>query len=215
MGAPKITDQELMQAGAEIVEKSDSGSRKLKIPGSALAAYEQLVTSKLDNGFWTDIVGEREVIFIFKFADGSTKRLVFTEDARKEIARLCSQLNGDSIEKTSDVLNYLAANDFYKDFIAEHYGHEQEIIERLKSEDFDHVWAYEAEPNEMDEEHEHDYDTKLYILHGYIRVKRLVGGAVADLRLESGNEIEIPRHQKHSAQAGPEGCRYVVAEKHN
>lgn len=121
MGAPKITDQELVQAGVEIVGESDSGSRKLKIPASALGVYEKLVTNKLDNGFWTDIVGERKIIFIFKFADGSAKQLVFTEDTREEIARLCSQLSGDPIEKTSDVLSYLAANDFYKNFIAEHY----------------------------------------------------------------------------------------------
>lgn len=123
MGATNISDEELVHAGADIVGKSESGSRKLQIRPSALPVYEQLVTEKLEDGFWTDIVGESQIIFIFKFSDGSTKRLEFSEETRREIAHSCSQLNGDPIDKTSDVLGYLANNAFYKDFISEHYGY--------------------------------------------------------------------------------------------
>lgn len=122
MGAPKITDQELEQLGLEIVDKSETDSRKLHVPSTVLAQYEQLVSDKIDNGFWNDIVGEKEIIFIFKLVDGSVKRLVLSDTTKQEIAQLCSQLNGDPIEKTSDTLNYLAGNSFYKGFIETHYN---------------------------------------------------------------------------------------------
>lgn len=121
MGAQKITDQELKQLGLEIVGKSEGGSRKLHVPPSALVQYEQLVSDKIDNGFWNDIIGEKEIVFIFKLTDGSVKRLVLSDTTKQEIAQLCSQLNGDPIEKTSDTLNYLAGNDFYTNFILKHH----------------------------------------------------------------------------------------------
>lgn len=88
------------------------------------------------------------------------------------------------------------------------------VIERLKSEGYNNVYGYAAEPGEVDEEHEHPFDTKLHIMSGKIRIKMLTGGAVTDFALKEGDEKEIPRGQKHSAVVGAEGCRYVVAEKH-
>lgn len=91
---------------------------------------------------------------------------------------------------------------------------EQEIIDRLKAEGYDNVYAYDAEPEEVDEEHQHDFDTKLHVLSGKIRIKMVVGGALTDFSLKVGDEKEIPRGQIHSAKVGPEGCRYIVAERH-
>lgn len=91
---------------------------------------------------------------------------------------------------------------------------EKEITTNLESEGYDKVWIYDAEPNEIDEEHSHDYDTKLHILSGEIRIKKLAGGAVTDFLLKKGDQIEIPRNQSHSAKVGAEGCRYIVAERH-
>jgi quercetin dioxygenase-like cupin family protein len=91
---------------------------------------------------------------------------------------------------------------------------EEAVIERMKSEGYDNVYAYTAEPGEVDEEHHHDFDTKLYVMSGKIRIKILVGGALTDFALKEGDEKEIPRGQKHSAVVGTEGCRYVVAERH-
>ncbi|HUO50106.1 MAG TPA: hypothetical protein VMU25_00830 [Candidatus Paceibacterota bacterium] len=91
---------------------------------------------------------------------------------------------------------------------------EEEIIKKFGSEGYDKVWLYNAEPNEVDDEHNHDFDTKLHILSGEIRIKRLSGGAIMDFHLRKGEEIEIPRGQFHSAKVGAHGCRYIVAEKH-
>ena len=91
---------------------------------------------------------------------------------------------------------------------------EEEVIKKLKEEEFDRVWVYDAEPGEIDEEHDHDFNTKLHILSGEIRIKKLSGGAVMDFLLKKGDEIEIPRKQLHSAKVGTKGCRYIVAEAH-
>lgn len=91
---------------------------------------------------------------------------------------------------------------------------EEEIIKRLEGEGYDKVWSYDAEPNEIDEEHDHGFDTKLHILSGEVRIKKLQGGAITDFLLKQEDQIEIPRHQVHSAKVGPEGCRYIVAERH-
>lgn len=86
---------------------------------------------------------------------------------------------------------------------------EQEIIKKLEAQGYDKVWVYEAEPNEVDEEHAHKYDTHLYILSGQIEIN-----TSKTTILLSGDEKDIPRNILHSAKTGPEGCRYIVAEKH-
>lgn len=91
---------------------------------------------------------------------------------------------------------------------------EEVIIEKLRAEGYDKVWPYDAEPNEMDDEHDHDFDTKLHILSGEIRIQRLSGGEITDFLLKRGQEIEIPRKQRHSAKVGANGSRYIVAERH-
>ena len=65
-----------------------------------------------------------------------------------------------------------------------------------------------------DEEHSHPFDTKLVIISGKIRIKKLEGDVITDYFFKEGDLVEIPRGQLHSAVASSEGCKYVVAEKH-
>lgn len=87
-------------------------------------------------------------------------------------------------------------------------------IEKLKAEGYDKVWVYQAEPNEVEEEHSHDYDTKLIILAGAINITSILDGAVTNIQYLAGSEVIIPRENLHSAKVNAEGCRYIVAEKH-
>ena len=91
---------------------------------------------------------------------------------------------------------------------------EQKEIEKLKAEGYDNVWAYEAEAGELDEEHSHDYDTKLVILKGAINITSGMGGAITNMQYKVGSEVIIPRNKLHSAKVTAEGCRYIVAERH-
>jgi len=114
MGAPAISDQALSRLGIEIVERFGSGIRGLLIPGANLQAYRDLVRNKIEPGFWNDIVGRTEIFFLFKLSDGTFKELTYSVENREEIGLLCTELNKDPIEKTSDVPRYLAENPFYR-----------------------------------------------------------------------------------------------------
>jgi hypothetical protein len=115
MAAPDISDEELDRLGIEIVERFGSEARGLLIPGQRLAAYRALVGEKIRSGFWNEMVGRDEMFFLFKLSDGTLKELRYSAKTRDEIARLCSELNNDPIERTSDMPRYLAGNPFYRD----------------------------------------------------------------------------------------------------
>ncbi len=117
MGASPITDEELIALNIKLEHCEDSESRKLTIPATSIEAYKDLVRNKLDNGFWNDFVCDDLIYFIFKMPDGEIKEFVYDEEDRLTIAELCSKLNHDPIEKTSDLLNYLAENEFYTEAV--------------------------------------------------------------------------------------------------
>jgi hypothetical protein len=122
MGADAIGDAELTALGVEIVRGAGSPFRGLLIPEASLSAYKKLVREKLTAGFWNDILGRQSVYFIFKLADGTVREFTLSEDTRSEIARFCSSLNKDPIEKTSDMPRYLAGNPFYRELIEEFHA---------------------------------------------------------------------------------------------
>ena len=118
MGADAIADEELTHLGIKVLQGAGSPFRGLLIPESILTAYRALVRQKITPGFWNDIVGRQDVLFIFKLGDGTIRELALSEATRSEIARLCSSLNQDPIEKTSDIPRYLSGNPFYRELIA-------------------------------------------------------------------------------------------------
>jgi hypothetical protein len=117
MGAGAISDGDLTRLGIRVIQGAGSALRGLLIPAASLEAYKTLVREKITAGFWNDIVGRQEIFFIFKLADGTVRELAFSEATRLEIAHLCSSLNKDPIEKTSDMPRYLAGNPFYRELI--------------------------------------------------------------------------------------------------
>ncbi|HKI85852.1 MAG TPA: hypothetical protein VKA53_03815 [Thermoanaerobaculia bacterium] len=119
MGADAIPDSALTNLGAKIVKGTGTPFRGLLIPEASLASYKALIRAKLNPGFWNDILGRHEILFIFKLKDTSIRELVLCDANRAEIAQLCSSLNNDPIEKTSDMPRYLAGNPFYRELIAE------------------------------------------------------------------------------------------------
>ena len=122
MGADAIADDELAALGVRIEAGASTAFRQLLIPKNRLPRYMSLIRQKLTPGFWNDIVGRQEIIFIFKLVDGSIREFTLSEANRSEIARLCSSLNNDPIEKTSDVARYLGGNSFYRELIESFHG---------------------------------------------------------------------------------------------
>ena len=118
MGADTITDDDLTDVGVKILRRHGTAARELLVPAPSLASYKSLVRERLNSGFWNEIVGSQQILFIFKLADGTVVELSLAESTAPQIAQLCSSLNGDALEKTSDVLGYLSENSLYRDLIA-------------------------------------------------------------------------------------------------
>ncbi len=122
MGVENITDKDLIDLGVQIEETKDDGDRTLKIPEESLSQYIQLIKSKLTNGFWNEIVGEKEIIFIFKIKDGSVKEYKLSSANEREVDKLCAEFANESPDKTVNVYQYISENKFYHDFMLEHYS---------------------------------------------------------------------------------------------
>ena len=119
MGASAISDDDLSALGVEIVKRTGTAIRGLRIPGESLGPYRELIRKKLQPGFWNDIIGTTEILFTFKLADGTVQEFTYSPETQREIAGLCSVLSGDPIEKTSDLPRYLAANSFYREALVQ------------------------------------------------------------------------------------------------
>lgn len=122
MGADYIQDKELEDLDIKIEGKTSDNSRLLKVPEEKLAQYIELIKAKLTNGFWNEIVGAKEIIFIFKFKDGSIKEYKLSSDNEKEIDKLCAEFNNEPPDKTANVYRYISDNKFYHDFMMKHWA---------------------------------------------------------------------------------------------
>ena len=122
MGAEDIQDTELEGLGVEIKDRKTDGNRMLVVPDEKLTQYIKLIKAKLTNGFWNEIVGEKDIIFIFKFKDGHIEEYKLSPDNEREIDKLCSEFNNEPPDKTANVYKYISDNKFYHDFMMEHYA---------------------------------------------------------------------------------------------
>lgn len=122
MGAEKIGDKDITDLDISIEEKMADGDRTLKIPEDSLSQYIELIKAKLDNGFWNEVIGEKEIIFIFKFKNGSAKEYRLSPENEREIDKLCAEFNNEPEDKIANVYKYISDNKFYHDFMMRHYA---------------------------------------------------------------------------------------------
>ena len=121
MGGANIQDGQLEALNIQIKDKDSDGDRKLIIPAESLAQYVELIKTGLTPGFWNEIIGAEEIIFIFKLKDGAVKEYKLSPENEQEIDKLCAELNNESPDKTANVYKYISENSFYHDFMLEHY----------------------------------------------------------------------------------------------
>ena len=121
MAAPTVSDLELEQLGVRVLERTKR-ARGLLVPADSLQAYQQLIREKLQPGFWNEVAGRDEIIFAFKLKDGTLEELRYPSEDPRRISQLCSSLNDDPLEATSDIPRYMAGNGFYRDLMRAHYG---------------------------------------------------------------------------------------------
>jgi hypothetical protein len=108
-------------SGFQSIERFGSCNRGVLVPVGSLDAYKDLIRRKLAIGYWNEIVGCENIVFVFKLPDGTIEELPFSQANRQRIAELCSTLNGDPITTTADVPRYLAGNAFYRELLGAFY----------------------------------------------------------------------------------------------
>ncbi len=122
MGAPSLSEAELEAVGVEVLERFGPNLLGLLVARNSVEPYQRLVRERLQPGFWNDMVSRDEILFVFKLRDGTLVEFALADQNREEISLLCSELNGDPLEKTSDLPRYFAANPFYRDVMRACYG---------------------------------------------------------------------------------------------
>jgi hypothetical protein len=127
MGAGEISDVELTDLGVQVNDRTKDDDRMLIIPDKKFSEYVDLVKRKLAGGFWNEIVGEKEITFIFKFKDGSVREYKLSPDNEKEINDLCVEFNDEPPDLSPNVYKYISENKLYHDFMMRHY---KKLIDR-------------------------------------------------------------------------------------
>ena len=127
MGADWIEDKDLLNLGIDIVEETDSGSRKIMIPSEGVEEYKKLIKEKMSNGFWNEFLDENNIHFIFKFKNGDIKEYILSPENEHEIGKLCAEFSNEPPNETANVYKYISENAFYHDFMMGHY---KEMVER-------------------------------------------------------------------------------------
>ena len=127
MGADWIEDKDLLNLGIDIVERVDSGSRKIMIPSEGIEGYKKMIKEKMSNGFWNEFLDKNNIHFIFKFKNGDIKEYILSSENEQEIGKRCAEFSSEPPNKTTNVYKYISDNAFYHDFMTEHY---KEMIAR-------------------------------------------------------------------------------------
>lgn len=122
MGGKHISDADLEGLGVTIAGTNEKGDRELQIPDEKRADYIGLVKEKLERGFWNEIIGETQILFLFKSDHGALHELELSPPTEKEIDALCAKFTGEVPDKTPNVYKFLSENDFYRHFMMKHYA---------------------------------------------------------------------------------------------
>ena len=86
---------------------------------------------------------------------------------------------------------------------------EAKLAQTLEREGFRHTYAWQDGPNAAYPDHRHGAETAHIILSGEMTLT--MDGESHTYR--AGERCDVPAGAVHSAQIGPSGCRYLIAER--
>jgi quercetin dioxygenase-like cupin family protein len=86
---------------------------------------------------------------------------------------------------------------------------ESSLTRQLLDEGFSNAYVWEDRPNAHYPDHTHSSETAHIILRGELTLT--MSGKSETYR--QGDRCDVPAHAIHSAQIGPQGCRYLIAER--
>ena len=86
---------------------------------------------------------------------------------------------------------------------------ERELADQLIREGYSHLYVWEDGPHVDYPEHQHRADSAHIVLNGEMTIT-----SDGETRLyRTGDRVDVPAGVKHSAKAGPMGCRYLIGER--
>jgi len=86
---------------------------------------------------------------------------------------------------------------------------EKDLAEQLILEGYCHLYVWEDGPNREYTEHTHRAESAHIILKG--EMSMTMNGETKTYH--TGERCNLPAGIMHSARTGPEGCRYLIAER--
>ena len=86
---------------------------------------------------------------------------------------------------------------------------QRDLRKQLEAEGFSHTFVWQDGPRAFYPDHAHAGSTAHIILEGEMTLT--MDGASQTYR--AGDRCDVPAGTTHSAQMGPQGCRYIVGEK--
>jgi mannose-6-phosphate isomerase-like protein (cupin superfamily) len=86
---------------------------------------------------------------------------------------------------------------------------EQSLAKKLRDEGFSHTYVWQDGPNACYPDHTHPEETAHIILTG----EMILSMAGQSQTYRQGERCDVPPGAVHSAQMGPQGCRYLIGER--
>ena len=86
---------------------------------------------------------------------------------------------------------------------------ERELADQLIREGYSHLYVWEDGPGVDYPEHHHRAESAHIVLSGEMTITS--DGETTLYR--TGDRVDVPAGVKHSAKAGPAGCRYLIGER--
>ena len=83
------------------------------------------------------------------------------------------------------------------------------MVKQLREEGFAHTYVWQDGPNAHYPDHTHAEETAHIVLAGEMNLT--MGGNTQTYR--AGDRCDVPAGAVHSAQMGPQGCRYLIGER--
>lgn len=85
----------------------------------------------------------------------------------------------------------------------------KDLERQLRSEGFAYTYVWQDGPNAHYPDHTHPTETAHIVLDGELTLT-MHGGSRC---YRAGERCDVPAGTVHSADMGPEGCRYLIGEK--
>lgn len=113
-----VEEAPLKKLGIKIIEKTNKGFFKIKIPFEKLEEYKEFIRKNMKPDFWNEFSTKNGFYFIFKHKNGKMEEMKLNEKTNNIIDKYGMIFNGEKTKKNPEnVYNWLAENDFYKELL--------------------------------------------------------------------------------------------------